>query len=53
MATTTTELVSYEDPVAITERVAIAGFLAGYTGNTRVSYTTDLRIFDRCAGTTG
>ena len=45
MATTTAELVSYEDPVVITERVAIAGFLAGYTGNTRTSYTTDLRIF--------
>ena len=44
MATTTAELVSYEDPVEITERVAIAGFLAGYTGNTRASYTTDLRI---------
>ena len=45
MSTTTTELVSYEDPGVITERVAVAGFLAGYTGNTRTSYTTDLRIF--------
>jgi hypothetical protein len=31
----------------ITERVAVAGFLAGYTGNTRTGYTTDLRIFAR------
>ena len=45
MTTTTTELVYYEDPADITERVAIGGFLAGYTGNTRTSYTTDLRIF--------
>ena len=27
------------------EVVAVAGFLAGYCGATRVSYTTDLRIF--------
>ena len=47
MSTTTTELVSYEDPSVITERVAVAGFLAGYTGNTRTGYTTDLRIFAR------
>ena len=45
MISTTTELVSYQDPVELTERVAIAGFLAGYTGNTRTGYTTDLRIF--------
>jgi integrase/recombinase XerD len=25
--------------------MAVAGFLAGYTGATRVSYTTDLRLF--------
>jgi hypothetical protein len=27
------------------EVTAVAGFLAGYSGNTRVSYATDLRIF--------
>ncbi len=51
MSTTTTELVSYEDPSVITERVAVAGFLAGYTGNTRTGYTTDLRIFADCCRT--
>ena len=34
MTTTTTELVSYEDPSAIADRVAVPGFVAGYTGNT-------------------
>jgi hypothetical protein len=38
-------LVSYEDPLAVRERDAIAGFLAGYAGNTRIGYTTDLRLF--------
>jgi integrase/recombinase XerD len=52
MTTTTTELVSYEDPLEATERVAMAGFLAGYTGNTRTGYTTDLPIFaDWCHAT--
>jgi site-specific recombinase XerD len=45
MTMITAELVSYEDPVEITERVAMAGFLAGYTGKTRTGYTTDLRIW--------
>ena len=39
------ELVQVDDPLNHTERGAIAGFLAGYTGNTLVSYTTDLRLF--------
>ena len=39
------ELVGIDDPLGFTERGAIAGFLAGYTGNTLVSYTTDLRLF--------
>ena len=39
------DLVRIDDPLNFTERAAIAGFLAGYTGNTLVSYTTDLRIF--------
>jgi hypothetical protein len=44
MAATST-LVRYEDPLDVRERGAIEGFLAGYSGNTRVSYTTDLRLF--------
>jgi hypothetical protein len=42
---TTAALVRLHDPVQITERVAVVAFIAGYTGGTRVSYTTDLRIF--------
>jgi integrase/recombinase XerD len=38
-------LVRYEDPLDVREPGAIGGFLAGYSGNTRVSYTTDLRLF--------
>jgi integrase/recombinase XerD len=47
MATTTTTavLVRCDDPLDVRERAAIAGFLAGYTDRTRVSYTTDLRLF--------
>jgi integrase/recombinase XerD len=41
----TLTLVRYEDPLDSRERSAIAGFLAGYSGNTRISYTTDLRLF--------
>ena len=40
----TVEVVCYDDPV-ITERVAVAAFIAGYTDPTRRSYATDLRIF--------
>ena len=39
------EIVRPEDPLLVSERVAVAAFLAGYSGGTRVSYTTDLRIF--------
>ncbi len=39
------EIVRPEDPLVISERVAVTAFLAGYSGGTRVSYTTDLRIF--------
>ena len=42
---TTAVLVRYEDPLDVRERGAVAGFLAGYSGTTRVSYTTDLRLF--------
>ena len=47
MATTviSAELVRVDDPLNFTERTAIAGFLAGYTGNTLVSYTSYLRLF--------
>lgn len=46
-------LVRYEDPNEITERVAVAGFLAGYTGGTRASYATDLRLFTHWCTTGG
>jgi site-specific recombinase XerD len=45
MASSTAVLVRYDEPDDIAERMAVAGFLAGYTGATRVSYTTDLRLF--------
>jgi hypothetical protein len=41
----TAGVVRYDDPVIITERVAVAAFIAGYTDPTRRSYATDLRIF--------
>lgn len=51
MATTTTvvsvELVGVEDPLDVGERATITGFLAGYTGNTLISYVTELRLFAR------
>jgi integrase/recombinase XerD len=40
----TTEVVLVDRP-ADREAVAVAGFLAGYCGATRRSYTTDLRLF--------
>jgi site-specific recombinase XerD len=43
MAKSTAVLVRVGEP-DIAERMAVAGFLAGYTGATRVSYTTDLRL---------
>ncbi len=41
----TVEIVRYDDPVIITERVAVAAFIAGYSDPARRSYATDLRIF--------
>ncbi len=38
-------LVVREDSFEVSERVAVAAFLAGYSGGTRTSYTTDLRVF--------
>jgi integrase/recombinase XerD len=45
VSSTSAVLVRYDDPVELAERSAVAGFLAGYTGNTLLSYTTDLRLF--------
>jgi hypothetical protein len=42
--TPSAEIVAYDDPLLVSERVAVAAFLAGYSGGTRTSYTTDLRI---------
>ena len=40
-----TAAVRAEDPAERAEAMAVGGFLAGYTGATRTSYATDLRIF--------
>ena len=46
MAISTAAVVVHsDDPLDVRERGAVVGFLAGYTGTTRVSYTTDLRLF--------
>jgi site-specific recombinase XerD len=45
MATTTAVLMRIEDRRELIERAAIAGGMAGYSGNTVTSYTTDLRLF--------
>lgn len=39
------EIVPFDDPVIITERVAVAAFLAGYANPTRRGDATDLRVF--------
>jgi site-specific recombinase XerD len=44
MAATST-LVRYDDPLDVRERSAVAGFWAGCSGTTRLSYATDLRLF--------
>ncbi len=44
-ATFSYEVVRIDDPFDFTKRAAIARFLAPRTGNTIVSYTTDLRLF--------
>jgi hypothetical protein len=50
VASSTAAFVRYDDPDQVTERVTVAGLLAGYIGSTRVSYTTDLHLFaDWCA----
>ena len=40
-----TAIVSSESMFSDAERVALAGFLAGYSGLTREAYTLDLRQF--------
>jgi site-specific recombinase XerD len=53
MVTSTAVLVRYADPHDLAEHAAVAGFLAGYTGSTRVSYTTDLRLFAEWCASSG
>ena len=43
--TTAVEVVIAEETIERREMLAVAGFLAGYGGSTRVSYATDLRLF--------
>jgi hypothetical protein len=45
MTTTTTALVPIQPVFSDTERLALAGFLAGYRGLTREAYALDLRQF--------
>jgi hypothetical protein len=44
-ATTSTSLIPAQPVFADAERLALAGFLAGYRGLTREAYTLDLRQF--------
>jgi site-specific recombinase XerD len=44
-STTAIEVLGADDSVERREMMAVAGFLAGYRGSTRVSYATDLRLF--------
>jgi len=39
------QIVRYDDPLLVSERVAVAALLAGDSGGTRTSYATDLRNF--------
>ena len=43
----TAEVVRYDDPVIITERVAVAALISGYTAPTRRSDATDRYCADR------
>ena len=45
IATATTALVPIQPAFSDAERLALAGFLAGYRGLTREAYTLDLRQF--------
>jgi hypothetical protein len=49
-ATPSTALVTIQPAFTDAERVALAGFLAGYRGLTREAYALDLRQFASCAG---
>ena len=44
-ATTSTALATVQPVFTESERLALAGFLAGYRGLTREAYTLDLRQF--------
>lgn len=46
-------VVRYEDPVEVAERSAVAGFLAGYSDTTLVSYRTEMRLFAVWCNDTG
>jgi site-specific recombinase XerD len=46
-------LVRYGDPVEVAEWAMVAGLLAGYSGTTRLSYTTDLRLYAAWCATAG
>jgi integrase/recombinase XerD len=48
MTTTTTALVPVQPAFTDAERLALAGFLAGYRGLTREAYALDLRQFTAC-----
>jgi hypothetical protein len=48
-----TQLVLVIEPTVSAERQAVAGFLAGYTGNTWLSSATDLRLFAASCGEQG
>ena len=41
----TAELVAPSPPLFDEARIAVAGFLARYSGGTRVAYTSDLRMW--------
>jgi integrase/recombinase XerD len=45
ITTTRAEVVVATEPRVHEERIAVAGFLAGYCGCARASYATDLRMF--------
>lgn len=52
-ATASTALVPAQPVFAESERLALAGYLAGYRGLTREAYTLDLRQFTGVRGSAG
>ncbi len=53
MATTSTAVATVEPVFTEPERLALAGFLAGYTGLTREAYALDLGLRPRIADLDG